>query len=241
MFRPPVRVLYCLAAAVLGAALGDALIERASSAGWFGAGRYTDGSTADIFPALVLGLLVAAFIAAFRAYAALERGHTARLLLASSEEALSCGTVRLLPLAFAFQVAVLFVMETVEQFVVWHHGLGGTVWLGGPIAVSLCAHLAICAGVLGALSTMIRALAASAVRIIWIVAAPIRSLPRNDAPLVVRRGNAGGVAYRSVFAHSSVGQRGPPAPLDVSLLAILEEFVCFFVSQFESRSLSLPA
>lgn len=240
MLRSPIRVLYCLAVAVLGAALGDASIERASTAGWFGAGRYTDGSTADLLPALLIGLVVVAFNIAFRTYASLGRGRSSRSLLQASEEAFSCGTTRLLPLAFAFQIAVLFVMETIEQFVVCHHGLGGTVWLGGPIAVSLCTHLAICAGVLGTLAATIRTLAASAVRIICIVAAPIRSLPRSDAPVVVCTGDESRVAYRSVFAYSSVGQRGPPAPLYASLLATLGEFVCLFATGFVLR-FSSPA
>jgi hypothetical protein len=240
MLRAPIRVLFCLASAVLGAAIGDVSIERASTAGWFGTGRYTDGSTADILPALVLGLLVAAFIVAFRAYASLQRGHAARSLLHSWEEALSCGTVRLLPLAFAFQIAVLFVMETAEQFVVWHHSLGGTVWLGGPIAVSLCVHLAICTIVLCTLATVIRALASSAVLIIGIVSMPVRSRARNDAPLVTRTRNEGGVAYRPIFAYASIGQRGPPAPLHAFLLAALGEFVCLLVGQFVLRFSSRP-
>lgn len=241
MTRGPIRLLFCLATAVLGASIADPLVEGASNAGWFGAGRYTDGSTVDVLPALLLGLFAVLFNVGLRAHASFERTHTARSLLCASEEALSCGITRLLPLAFALQIGVLFGMETTEQFVVWHHSLGGTVWLGGPIAVSFGTHLAICAAVLCAFAACIRALAATAVRIIRTVCGLVRQRTRKDTPLLApRRGNSR-IAYRSVLAYSNVGQRAPPSLLNVLPLATLGEFICLLIGQFEFPSSSLQS
>jgi hypothetical protein len=47
---------------------------------------------------------------------------------------------RLFPATFALQIAVLFGMETAEQYAIAGHALGGTVWLGGPVLISLAIH-----------------------------------------------------------------------------------------------------
>lgn len=239
MLRSPIRLLFCLSTAVFGAAVADPLVEGASNAGWFGPGRFTDGSMADVLPVLLLGFFALGIHVAFRAYA-LERGRTTSRLLRLSEEALSGGVVRLLPLSFALQIVVLFAMETAEEYVVWHHGFGGLVWLGGPIAVSLCSHFAACVAVAFSLRAAIRTLATTAVRIIRIVRSSALRLARAEAALSVR-GLEYAIAYRPAFASLSLGQRGPPAPLINANFAVLGEILCSLVQQFASPLPLLPA
>jgi hypothetical protein len=50
----------------------------------------------------------------------------------------------MLPLIFVLQLVALFGMETLEQIATVGHPLGGTLWLGGPILVSLAAHFLSC-------------------------------------------------------------------------------------------------
>lgn len=72
---------------------------------------------------------------------ALEReGKLSRLLRASAVHLDSLSVRKLLPLIFAAQLATLFIMETLEQRIVLGHVQGGTIWLGGPVLVSLCLH-----------------------------------------------------------------------------------------------------
>ena len=71
-----------------------------------------------------------------------------RRWLAAWVRVLDVGTIaRMLPRAFAFQIAALWTAETLEQVVVAGHGFGGTVWLGAPILAALALHATICAGV----------------------------------------------------------------------------------------------
>jgi hypothetical protein len=50
-------------------------------------------------------------------------------------------------------------METCEQTAIWGHPLGGTIWLGGPIAISLALHAIAGVAVAGLFSRALRWLA----------------------------------------------------------------------------------
>jgi hypothetical protein len=121
-----------LAVAVIAAAVADPIVEFASNAGWFGPGNFTDRSNLDVFPALVVGLGALALYLIGRAPAILAGTALPRRL------------VSLVPAIFVLQIAVLYVMETAEQFIVGGHTLGPVVWLGGPITASLAIHAALC-------------------------------------------------------------------------------------------------
>jgi hypothetical protein len=125
------RALLYGAAALTAAAVTDPLLEALSNRGTFGPGRFTDGSNADVLPALALGLLfVMAWIAA-RIKPALVGDIDLRFSLA-------------LPGVLALQIPCLFAMESLEQLAVYGHLLGGTIWLGAPVLAALIGHLIGC-------------------------------------------------------------------------------------------------
>jgi hypothetical protein len=140
------RLLFCLAAALTAAALADPLVEGLSNRGVFGAGRFTDHSNADVLPALAVALVFAALFlfGVVRRMLPRSRASRAPAWLRDSRAAVPLKTaLRLFPATFALQITTLFVAETLEQIAVAGHAFGGTVWLGGPVLVSLALHAAI--------------------------------------------------------------------------------------------------
>ena len=133
------RAGFCFAVALTAAALAGPLMEGLADSGAFGSGTFTDGSNLDMLPALCVGILAAVALAAGLARRlACPQARVPRWLHQAAEAgspALSQSLV-----TFALQIAVLFAMETVEQILVAGHPLGGTIWLGGPVAVSLALH-----------------------------------------------------------------------------------------------------
>ncbi|HZO92521.1 MAG TPA: hypothetical protein VFB22_02035 [Candidatus Baltobacteraceae bacterium] len=137
------RLLFCLAASIVSAALADPLVESLSNSGAFGPGRFTDHSNGDVLPALGAGLLLATlfvFGLVRRTFVAAPLRRTPAWLHASHAALPVRAAIRLLPATFALQIATLFVAESVEQLAVAGHLLGGTVWLGGPAFASLSIH-----------------------------------------------------------------------------------------------------
>ena len=61
-----IRFWFCLAAAVIAAAIADPVVEFASNHGAFGAGNFTDHSSLDVVPALIAGLIAAALAVGLR-------------------------------------------------------------------------------------------------------------------------------------------------------------------------------
>lgn len=133
------RAGFCFVVALTAAALAGPLMEGLADAGAFGPGIFTDGSNLVMLPALCAGTLAAA---AFAFGLARRLIHPSARMPAWLHDAAEAG--RLAPaqtlLTFAMQVGILFGMETGEQILVVGHSLGGTVWLGGPIAASLALH-----------------------------------------------------------------------------------------------------
>ncbi|HLY01157.1 MAG TPA: hypothetical protein VKR56_01530 [Candidatus Cybelea sp.] len=151
------RLPFCLAVAVMAAAVADPIVEFASNAGWFGPGNFTDRSNLDVFPALMVGIGVLA----------LYLVGAARAVLAGT--ALPRRLVSLAPAIFALQIVALYVMETAEQFIVGGHALGPTMWLGGPIAASLAIHAAFCVTVTFWISRSARGLAQTTLRVLRLI------------------------------------------------------------------------
>jgi hypothetical protein len=176
--------LFCLAAAVTVAAAIDPAMEWLSNRGLFGPGQLTDRSNLDVIPALLAGFVFSLLVVAGlvrraiggRAYAP---DWLRRCAVAGDERAV----VTLLPAIFALQLFVLWAMETLEQFVVAGHPLGGTIWLGGPIAVSLAFHAAGCLTFTGILSLTLRWSAQTIVQVVTL----IRRLCSRLAPLRTAR------------------------------------------------------
>ncbi|MBV8750518.1 MAG: hypothetical protein JO103_12490 [Candidatus Eremiobacteraeota bacterium] len=197
------RLLFCLAAAVAAAALTDPLVEGASNAGWFGSGNFTDRSTLDVVPTLLVGALLAAFYVAV----------SARPLLSARVRAVRDVAARplapLLPAIFALQLVVLFAIETVEQVVVYGHPLGGAIWLGGPIVIALATHAVACVVLTVLVARALRALTSVAVRIACRVLA-VRGVRALDALFAVRLAPAAALVRRPHPLAARAGKRAPP-------------------------------
>jgi hypothetical protein len=190
------RLGFCLAVAVIAAAIADPIVEYASNAGCFGAGNFTDHSTLDVVPALLAGVALFGFYLVRKARA---------LVADRGSERLS----GLLPTALALQMLVLYVMETSEQLVVWHHTLGPTVWLGAPAPISIALHALVCVGVVLAVRRSRRVLAATTLRVIALIQA-IATLPvKLEKPLPAHR--AAPLQIKVLLpVLSAVGVRAPP-------------------------------
>jgi len=178
MTHASIRFWFCIAVAVIAAAIADPLVEAASNAGWFGPGNFTDHSNLDVLPALLVGAVFMLVHIASRVQ---------RELMRVSGSALATNVGRLLPVAFTVQIGVVFLMETLEQIVVAGHPLGGLVWIGGPIWFSLPVHAITCVALAFGLARVVRACAHTTARVIrQIQALAVRSL-RASPPLALHR------------------------------------------------------
>jgi hypothetical protein len=203
MSHASIRFWFCIAVAVIAAAIADPLVEAASNAGWFGPGNFTDHSNLDVLPALVLGVAFVIFHFALR---------VKRELMRTSDAALGTKMRCLLPAAFAIQLGVVFSMETLEQIVVVGHPLGGTLWLGGPIWFSLTAHAIACIAFAFALARVVRVCARTTARVIrQIRELAIRAL-QGPSPILRRRCETFLIALAAPVV-CRIGNRAPPISL----------------------------
>jgi hypothetical protein len=198
--RTAIRFWFTLAAAVVAAAIADPLVESAANAGWFGPGNFTDHSTLDVIPTLFSGALLIGVCFAL---------HIRRELLRASVEALRTDIGRLLPAVFTTQLAVLFVMETIEQVVVVGHPLGGTIWLGGPLWFSLAVHAVTGIAIAFSLAHAICACARTTVRMIRRIRALAMRALHDPVPLALRRRDRMWLAHHAPV-RCRIGNRAPP-------------------------------
>jgi len=206
-----------MAASIAGAGIVDPLVERMSNAGMFGPGSFTDRSNVDVIPALCLAAVfcgLSVYVLARRLLS--ERAHPPRWLRRCATEVGAGPWYRLLPSIFAVQIGVLFCMETLEQLAVAGHPYGGTIWLGGPVGLSLLMHAAGCIAITWLLSRVLdwsaRTLAA-AVRCVFAyvraAAAGVSNSPRLPLRFDVRA--------KSIDPYlRALAGRAPPAFLPVS-------------------------
>jgi hypothetical protein len=191
------RLGFCASVAVIAAAIADPLVEFGSNAGWFGPGSFTDRSNLDVVPSLLAGVALLVIFFARRA----------RALLAGR---LPGRARELIPVAAVMQMGVLYVMETAEQYATAGHLLGGTIWLGGPIPISLSIHVAVCIAVTAALLSLRRVLAETALRAIAFIVAIVSPSASNPQPLAARE--AARLCAKIRFpALGTIGERAPPA------------------------------
>ena len=198
------RLLFCLVAAVTAAALADPLVEWLSNRGAFGSGRLTDHSNADVMPVLAAALVFATLFIVGVVRRAVRRpgsGPTPAWIR-DSRAAVSVRTaLRLFPATFAVQIGTVFGAETLEQLAVAGHTLGGTVWLGGPVLVSLGLHAAIGILVVTLLARLLDWVAQSIIDVIELIRRLV--LPWDSLS-----------ALPSAVAHLA-----PPRPKDVLAIA----------------------
>jgi len=198
-----IRLWFCIAGAVVAAALADPLVEGLSNAGVFGHGAFTDRSTLDVVPALTAGLFFSVVHLLVRVRRALVR---------ATSDALRGHTVTLLPVIFAMQIAVLATMETVEQIVVTGHTLGGLVWLGGPVWFALSFHAFVCVVLTFGLSALLRLCAQTTLRAIRRIRA-LSTRPLHGAVPIALRRLQRCVAVENFTVLGPAGNRAPPAAL----------------------------
>jgi hypothetical protein len=198
--RGSIRFWFCIASAVLAAAMADPLVESLSNAGWFGPGSFTDHSNLDVLPVLLCG---AAFVICYLAL------RVRRELLRASGEALRARVGRLLPYIVAAQLTVLYAMETVEQVVVAGHVMGGTVWLGGPIWFSLGVHALVGTAVAYGLARLACACAQTTLRVLRRFRALATRALHAPAPLAVRGRGTAWLRANSLV-RCRIGNRAPP-------------------------------
>jgi hypothetical protein len=205
-----IKIWFCLAVAMIAASLADPLVEFASNSGWFGPGAFTDNSNWNVVPALLVGLLFVALHFYLRVRSHFAEAQKAELnWLKLASDALGARIRYLIPVIFAVQVLALYVIETSEQLVTYGHPLGGSIWLGGPIAASLTTHAVVCCVIALAVSWLVRALAAATIRLVTLVRAfailQVRE-PRPNFLSRARRISAG----RSTRVLCRIGERAPP-------------------------------
>ena len=193
------RFGFCLAVAVIAAAIADPIVEFAANAGSLGSGALTDRSNLDVIPALILGV----------ALLALHVIRRSRTILAGRIP--RGGLVLALPVIFVLQLATLYVMETLEQFVVWGHAFAPGVWLGGPLAWSLAIHAAVGCAVAVGIARSRRRLAATTLRVIRLVRAIVLRALTPEKPLATRQHTF--VCCKELLpVLGAIGERAPPIP-----------------------------
>ena len=201
---------FCLAVALVAAAVSDFLLERASDAGLFGSGNFTDHSNLDVIPMLAIGGVFAVIWTIQRIKRLLGGGaSTDRDWLRASASALDARTIlKLAPAIFTAQLSIVFLMETIEQIVVAGHPLGGTIWLGAPVLVSLIVHACFGVALTALFSRVLHAFAETLAGLVRFIRS-IASFAVGDSPRPV-------ILRRIVCArHASpvlcrIGVRAPP-------------------------------
>jgi hypothetical protein len=178
---------FVAAAAVAAAALIDPVVEGLSNGGFFGPGRFTDASNADVIPALCVAavLFCGAVVSMTRTMFSQEH-YPPQWLRRCARELHATSFVPLLPAIFALQLLSLFAMETVEQIVTAGHPLGGFIWLGGPVVVSIAMHLIGCILVTMLLSKIVTVSARTVARILHLAIAVLRRISATAPSLRLR-------------------------------------------------------
>ncbi|MEA2718939.1 MAG: hypothetical protein QOJ39_803 [Candidatus Eremiobacteraeota bacterium] len=210
--RKPLGAWFVVAVAAIAAALADRIIEGLANHGAFGRAGFTDGSYAVNGPVAVLGAIFMLRFLYLRVRRALCAGRDAQAARAPAWHKLTPASLALrLGTIFVVQIVALWAMETVEQFAVFGHGFGGTIWLGGPVAMSLAVHAVLCVATALTARSVLRALEPRAVRLLRALLAVLAvagngSRPRFSAGLAP-------VIVLPYFVLCRIGVRAPPVPV----------------------------
>jgi hypothetical protein len=204
-----IKIWFCAAVAMIAAAIADPLVESASNAGWFGPGNFTDHSTWDVVPILLVGLLFVALHLWSRVRMTLNARNDAPDWPRLAKDALSHSVIRLIPMIFAAQAAILYLMETAEQRVMYGHVLDGLLWLGGPIAVGFAAHAVMTVVIAVTASKALQAFADATVQALNAMRALALSYVRIAQPAFVRIQDFA-LLRRSAAILRRNGERAPP-------------------------------
>jgi hypothetical protein len=211
MSRLSIGFWFSAAVAIIAAALANPCVEFASNSGWFGHGVFTDRSNIDVIPTLVVGLALPALLFLRRIVELLFPGSAGRVqtwLRLASRVLHTRSVPSFVPAAFGMQLLVLFSMESIEQLVVRGHLLGGVLFLGGPVAVSLLVHAVFCITVAFALARTLEKLEGTAVRVARLITNGLLSA-RGIPPIVLRWDLT--TSLRTSPLRCSTAERAPPS------------------------------
>jgi hypothetical protein len=195
--RTSLRLGFCAAVAVIAAAIADPIVEFASNAGCFGAGRFTDRSNLDVAPAIAVGVALLVWYLIAKAHAVL------------AGRALPQRIAPLLPLIFILQMITLWAMETAEQLTVYEHVIGPRLWLGGPLECSLAIHALLCVAVTLIVARSLRRLAVTTLRVIALIKTTASFAAHAFEMLLPRRCDER--SFRQLVpVLCRIGERAPP-------------------------------
>jgi len=189
--------------------LADVLVEALANRGAFGRASFTDGSNADVVPVVCLGSIFLLRFLYLRVRRALRAGEGVRLAGSVLHELTPNAVLRCLPAVFVTQIAAVWSMETIEQVVVVGHGFGGTVWLGGPPALSLAVHAVVCVVIAFAARSVLRALEPRALRLIRALRSVLGTVGRDGR--CASRLRVAPVVVLPCLVFCRTGVRAPPA------------------------------
>ena len=141
------RAVSGAAAAFIAAALGDSLVESVANTGVFGR-AFSDSSQQAVAPVIVAGTVLALLLAIARIRSAFDgRTRPSYLWVRDLANAFAQAPgIRNLAFVFGAQLAIVYAMENAESLLGTGQAIHGLSWLGAPIAVSLCVHVALCFG-----------------------------------------------------------------------------------------------
>lgn len=194
------RLPFLIAAALIAAALGDALVETIANTGALGHG-YADNDHISVIPTLVGGATIAALIVWSRCVA----------LLRHAKEISSHSLFEDLPVVLALQFGALFVMESCEQL--WYGGrlFGGTSWLGGPLWFSALVHLLLGSSCTLLLRRAVRAIAARCALLVGIALEFILdAFALTTASVFAHRSDRSWFPSNQTLRVHQIGERAPP-------------------------------
>jgi arginine exporter protein ArgO len=196
--------------AAIAAALADFIIEGLANRGVFGHARFTDESNAVNGPVAVLGAVFLLRFLYLRVRQSLRAADGEHVPSARACRRLTpAGIAWRLGAMYAVQIAALWTMETLEQYLVFGHGFGGTIWLGGPTAVSLAVHALLCVATAFGARALLRALEPRALRLIRALLAVLGSVGGDSRPHFCP--GLAPVIVRPYFVLCRIGVRAPPA------------------------------
>jgi len=205
-----IKLWFCLAAALIAAAAADPILEYASNSGWFGPGDFTDHSNWNVPGVAVIGLVLALVHLVLRTRASLAVAkRLAKNWFQQTSDAVGPNAVRLIPFIFAAQIATLYLMETIEQLVVFGHLFGPTIWLGAPVLISLSGHAVACILITLAAARLMQSCANATLSIVRIVCAFATLALRDAQALICRLQDARTHCLPARF-FCPVGERAPP-------------------------------
>ncbi len=209
---------YLVGAALIAAALGDPLVETVSNTGIFGT-HYSDTNHLSVVPTLVAGLLLLLVIIGLRCVEMCKDSAGGRndWLVDVATAVSTRSPAQDFPCVFGMQLGALFVMESTEQVLLGGKLLGGTIWLGGPVAFSLLSHAFIGAGCILLLKWFVRMMLATFASLVGIALELILNT-RTYGPLgaLLRRSHEL-ECYRAQAPHvRQIGERAPPLLLTLA-------------------------